>query len=104
MKRIEPLVFAVLAASVVACSDGETSVGPSASVMLVDLEPADPSSALVPARVAYHDDRALGAEMPPALVVYPARGVVLSSAHRYAAVVTTAVHGEDGQAIGASAA
>jgi dienelactone hydrolase len=75
------------------------STSAAATVMLVDLAAADAKSALVPARVDYHDD---GGKARPLLVVYPARGVVLEEKHRYAAVLTTGVRTPDGQSVAAS--
>lgn len=81
----------------------DETVGPAATVMLIDLEAPDASTALVRARVDYRDDRSLGAELRPLLVIYPARGVVLAEGRRYAAVVTTGVRTEGGAAVQPSA-
>src|SRR5262249_38251693 len=79
------------------------SIVDAASVMLVDLQATDPSSALIPARVQHHDDTSLGSDARPVLAVYPARGIVLSSNHQYAAVLTTSVRASDGTSVAPSA-
>lgn len=83
-------------------TEGDTTSA-SATVMLVDLEAASAATALVPARAEYHSDAPNGATTPPLLVIYPARGVVLAEKHRYAAVLTTGVHAEDGTPVSPSA-
>jgi hypothetical protein len=79
------------------------STGAAATAMLVDLEAKTPATALIPARVDYHNDAPNGATTPPLLVIYPARGIVLAEKHHYAAVLTTGVHTKDGMSVGASA-
>jgi dienelactone hydrolase len=71
-------------------------------VLLVDLDAPDAASARVPCRVAFHDDRPSGSERPPVLAVLPARGVVLSEGHQYAAVLTTKITADGGKALGPS--
>ena len=79
------------------------STGAAATAMIVDLEAKTTATALIPARVDYHNDAPNGATTPPLLVIYPARGVVLAEKHHYAAVLTTGVHTKDGMSVGASA-
>jgi len=85
-------------------ADEAASLADGSSVLLVDLDAADPSAARVPCRVAFHDDRPRGSESPPVISVLPARGVVLAEGHRHAAVLTTKVTADGGKALGASAA
>jgi dienelactone hydrolase len=78
------------------------SISATSTAMIVDLDAAGPSTALIAARADYHDDRSLGSTARPLLVVWPARGIVLKEAGHYAVVITTGVKTKTGQAIAAS--
>lgn len=79
------------------------TLAPGASVVLLDLDAADPGSARLPARAKFHDDRPRGGASPPSLAVLPARGALLPEGHRVAAVVTTDVALADGTPLAPSA-
>jgi hypothetical protein len=79
------------------------STGPNATAMIVDLDATGPSTALVPARADYRDDTSVGAMVPPRLVVWPARGILLAEKHHYAVVLTTGVATTDKKPIVPSA-
>lgn len=105
-RDVDPITSAPVSASVDADSlpgSEDASLAGDAAVMLIDLDATSPASARVPCRAAFHDDRPNGAESPPVLAVVPARGVVLAEKHRYAAVLTTAVTADGGEAVAASA-
>ncbi len=78
------------------------STGAGATAMIVDLDAAGASTALIPARADYHDDTPFGSTARPLLVVWPARGIVLEEGGHYAVVLTTGVKTKGGQPIGAS--
>jgi dienelactone hydrolase len=83
-------------------SSEAASIADDSSVFLVDLDATSGDKARVPCRAAFHDDRATGSEISPVLAVLPARGIVLEEGHRYAAVLTTRVRGDESTAIGPS--
>ena len=69
----------------------ELSLAPMSSVQLVDLDAPPGEDPHVPCRAAYQDDRLNGSTRRPALVVLPARGVVLKEGHAPDAVMTAAL-------------
>ncbi len=83
-------------------ADETACTSDASSVYLVDLEASDGASARVPCRAAFHDDRPWGSDKHAAVVVGPARGVVLAEGHRYAAILTSRVRDASGRAVGAS--
>jgi hypothetical protein len=78
------------------------TLSPGSAALLIDLEAKDAAAALVPASAVIFDNRAHGSSTMTGLTVKPARGIVLSEGHRYAAVVTSALRTRDGAPVGPS--
>lgn len=83
-------------------ADEAACVADSSSMFLIDLDATDPTQARVTCRALVHEDY-IKASSRQLAVVGPARGVVLSEAHHYAAVLTSRVKTTDGRALQPSA-
>jgi dienelactone hydrolase len=69
------------------------------AVFLIDLSAADPASARVPCRAAFHGKTGLS-KLHPSLGVGPARGKVLPAGKQFAAVLTSRVKDKTGRSVG----
>jgi hypothetical protein len=78
-------------------------VADSSATFVIDLDATSPAAARVGCRAEFHDDTPRFSRTRPLVAIGPARGIVLSGAHRYAAVMTSRVKDTMGRAVTASA-